>query len=55
MFVEAAGMKGKFYGTQVMVTAKVIEGALDDYRWNSIVFQLDSLLSTLSAEQPEVV
>ena len=55
MSMEAAELKDKFYGNQAMVIVEVIQGALDDYRWNPIEFQLDSMLPTLSAEQPEAL
>ena len=53
MSMEAVELKSKFYGNQATVTVQVIEGALDRYRLHSIEFQLDSILPTLSAEQPK--
>ena len=55
MSVEAAELKGKFYANHAIITVEVIEVALDDYRWHSIELQLDSMLPTLSAEQPEAM
>ena len=54
MSMKMAELKGKFYGTQAMATVEVIGRALYEYKWNSIEFKFDSILSLLLAEQPKM-
>ena len=37
------------------MTQATIEAALDDHRWTVIEYQLESMLPTISAEQPEAI
>ena len=51
--LSATELKEKYFRNQPNVTEQTIHARLDDHRWNVIISQLNKLLPSLSAEQPE--
>ena len=51
--LSANELKEKYFQNQPDVTEQTIHARLDDHRWNVIISQLNKLLPSLSAEQPE--